>query len=245
MHDLKLNNAESFAIYESIPTSDVKGGIILIHEVWGLLDHIKDVADRLSKEGYIVIAPELILNEDFSDAEIEHLQECIFDPEKRNSVQTELRRLMDPIYTPEFTEKTLNKLKIVFEYLWNKPEVKQNIAIIGFCFGGTYSYLFPTIEPRIKLAIPYYGRSSSLTNEQISNIHCPIRAFYGENDKGLIDDLEDLKTKMKVAGVDYSSVVYPNCAHAFFNDTNSYAYNDVAAKDSFEKTKECLNKFLV
>ncbi len=244
MHELNLENGEKFAIYEAKPNGNIKGGIILIHEVWGLLNHIKDVADRYANEGYLVIAPELILNEDFSDEEIEHLQECIFDPEKRNSVQTELRRLMDPIYTPEFTDKTLNKLKVVFQHLWNNPEVRQNIGVIGFCFEGTYSYLFPTIEPRIKLAIPYYGRSASLTHEQISNIHCPIRAFYGENDKGLVDDLDDLKNKMKISGVDYSAIVYPNCAHAFFNDTNSYAYNEFAAKDSFEKVKEYLNEYL-
>jgi len=61
MHELNLENGEKFAIYEAKPNGNIKGGIILIHEVWGLLNHIKDVADRYANEGYLVIAPELIL----------------------------------------------------------------------------------------------------------------------------------------------------------------------------------------
>lgn len=243
MEFLTDSNGNKFNIYISRPSS-IKGAIILIHEVWGLVEHIKNIADRYANEGYLVLAPELIINEGFSNDEIKHLQECIFDPLKRDSVQTELRRLMAPINEPSFNKTVIDKLNNCFSYLNSDEQVKGKIAIMGFCFGGTSSYSFSCVEPRLKLAMPFYGHANFST-EEIGNIKCPIRAFYGINDTNLIEGLEDLKYKMEQANIDYQSIVYDNCAHAFFNDTNKYAFNDLAAKDAWNKSLGYLEQFLV
>jgi carboxymethylenebutenolidase len=66
-------------------------------------------------------------------------------------------------------------------------------------------------------------------------------AFYGEQDERLIDGLDELKQKMNQAGVNFEHKVYPNCGHAFFNDTNPHSYNEAAAKDAWSIVLEKLS----
>ena len=142
---------------------------------------------------------------------------------------------------PEFGRVTIERLRSVFDYIYDFEETKQKIAVIGFCFGGSYSYSLSTIEPRLKLALPFYGHADQSV-EELSKIKCPVRAFYGENDYRLIEGLVDLKERMKEAGVDYKVKVYKDSGHAFFNDSNSKAYNKEAATDAWNEVITELDK---
>ena len=215
------------------------GGLILIHEVWGLTEHIKSVADRFSKLGYYVLAPDLLAETEIAKLDTTNLQHGLFNPEKRNQVQPLLRELMTPIHMPEFGKQTNDILLGIFDYLYNLPGLKQNIAVTGFCFGGTYSYNLAVLEPRLAKAIPFYGHNDYSVDE-LKNIKAKILAFYGEKDDSLVSNLDDLKTRMQQAEVDFTSFVYPDCGHAFFNDSNPYAYNESAAKDAFAKVNDFL-----
>src|SRR5580704_17723054 len=84
--------------------------LVLIEEIWGLNDHIKDVAHRFAKEGFIVLAPELLPEEVLAQMTPE-MNIARFDPEKRNEVQTKLRAAMQPIQKPEFAGGAVAKLK--------------------------------------------------------------------------------------------------------------------------------------
>jgi carboxymethylenebutenolidase len=227
-------------VYVSRPEGNIKGGLIVIHEVWGLNDHIRNVADRYAAEGYLVYAPDLLSHTGIEESTTAQLQKDLFDPEKRNEVQPKLRELMAPIQSPDFAKQTVESLKQIFDQLYNQPDVKQKVAVLGFCFGGTYSYNLAVAEPRLLAAVPYYGHADQPV-EELKNIQAPIQAFYGEKDEGLISKLPDLENRMHEAGVDFSYQVYSNCGHAFFNDTNPYAYNEEAAKDSWQRTQEFLN----
>ncbi len=241
---LSANNQE-FEAYVSYPTGKPSGGIIIIHEVWGLNDHTKDIADRFVKEGYEVIAPDL-LGDIAPEPELsKKIREGLFnpDPEERNQAQPKLRELLAPTKAPGFAEATIEKLKKCVEHLSSRPEVENRIASVGFCFGGTYSFSLALHEPKLKAAVPFYGHCDFEIDE-LKQINCPILAFYGENDYGLVDNLPELKTKMEGAGVDFSSKVYPNCGHAFFNDTNPYSYNKEAANDSWQLALDFLGNNL-
>lgn len=241
MKTLKLAGWD-ISVYEARPDGEVKGGLIVIHEVWGLADHIKDVANRLAAEGFIAWAPDLLTGTiDVSKAS--GLQQDLFNPEKRNEAQPKLRAIMAPLQNPDFAATTVKILKDLFNNLYETPDTNKNIGIIGFCFGGTYSFSLAVNEPRLKLALPFYGHSNFSVSE-LSKIKCPVRAFYGEKDEGLISGLDELKQNMKEAGVDFEATVYPNCGHAFFNDTNPYAYNAEAAKDAWNKVIGHLKKYL-
>jgi carboxymethylenebutenolidase len=232
---------QNFPVYVAEPTNgEIKGGVIVVHEVWGLSDHIKSVVDRFAGEGYLALAPDLLSETDIAKY-AGSLQADLFNPQKRNEAQPKLRALMTPIHEPGFSEKTNGKLAVCFDYLYNLPAVNRKVVVNGFCFGGSYSYSLATHEPRLKAAVPFYGHASTDT-EELRRITCPILAFYGEKDEGLMKDLPELKERMQQASVDFTAVVYPGCGHAFFNDTNSFAYNKEAAADAWKQALDFLEK---
>jgi carboxymethylenebutenolidase len=222
--------------YLAEPSGEPKGGIIVIQEVWGLDDHIKTVVDRFAAEGYVALAPSFFELDDVSSEEITKLKTDLFDEVKRVAIQPRLRELTAPMHDPEFGKLTTTRLRACFDYLYDLPSTNQKVAVIGFCFGGTYSYGLAVVEPRLKIALPFYGHSDHSV-EELRGITCPIRAFYGQNDQGLIDGLDDLKSRMAQAGVDYKAKVYPDCGHAFFNDSNPVVYNQAAAEDAWAIVK--------
>ena len=234
-------NDTKFEAYEAKPTGEVKGGIIVIHEIWGLNEHTKDIADRFAREGYWALAPSLLADTDIADHASE-LQLDLFNPEKRNEAQPKLRALMTPLQEPGFAEKMLGRVHACFEYLYDQSETHEWVAITGFCFGGSYSFSLATSEPRLQAAVPFYGHTNLEDTTVIKQINCPILAFYGEQDTGLVDNLPMIKAEMEQAGIDFSAQVYPDCGHAFFNDTNPYAYNETAAKDAWQRTLVFLDK---
>jgi carboxymethylenebutenolidase len=233
MVELSANDT-SFKAYVARPSGEVKGGIIVIHEIWGLVDHMKGIADRFAAEGYVALAPHLI--ETGLTAEMAgELQEELFDPERRSQAQPKIRELMSPMQAPDFGTKTLASVQECFRYLSEQPGVEARVGIMGFCFGGTYSFSLAVHQPKLKLAVPFYGHAD-FSVEELKAITCPILAFFGEKDERLMAQLPELKTKMNEAGVDFTATVYPDCGHAFFNDTNPFAYNKAAATDAWEKT---------
>ena len=240
---MTLNTSKGdLTAYLARPDKIVRGAIIVVHEVWALNDHTKDIADRFAKEGYIALAPEL-LSGTIDVKAIAPFQLDYFDPEKRNEVQPKLREKMTPIHNPAFAEDTLTRLDACFEHLYAMEEAHERIAIVGFCFGGTQSYGMAVREPRLKLALPFYGHCNYSVDE-LRMITCPVRAFYGANDEGLMGSLPDVQKRMADAGVDYEAKVYPDCGHAFFNDTNKFAYNESAATDAWQRSLDYLAQYV-
>ena len=232
-------NGVPFEVYEAVPAGEIKGGLIVIEEVWGLTDHIKDVADRYAAEGYYVLSPEL-LSETHIKEHAATLMLDLFNPEKRNEAQPKLRALMTPMEEPGFGEKTVGRVKACFDHLFDKPETKQWVAVTGFCFGGSYSFALAQAEPRLKAAVPFYGHANLENPDDWKGVTCPILAFYGETDEGLMNNLPKVEEVLGEASVNFTSKIYPDCGHAFFNDTNPFAYNEKAAKDAWRRTLDFL-----
>jgi carboxymethylenebutenolidase len=235
---------EDFPAYLAKPKGKVNGGIIVIHEVWALNEHTKDIADRFAREGYIALAPNLLTDLNIIEEKGRQLSQDLFNPKTRNEAQPKIRELTAPIHTPDFARKTLAKVKGCFDKLNDMPDVRQRVAIIGYCFGGSYSFLLAINEPRLKVALPFYGHVTDNVDE-LKKIKCPVRAFYGENDENLMSSLPQLKESMKAAGVDFEAKVYAGTGHAFFNDTNPYAYNEASAKDAWTRVLEILKSYTV
>ncbi|HEV2403185.1 MAG TPA: dienelactone hydrolase family protein [Candidatus Saccharimonadales bacterium] len=171
------------------------------------------------------------------------LQEDLLNPKKRNAAQPRLRELTAPIRNPSFGTDTLVRLKGCFTYLYEQPDIYKKVAVLGFCFGGTYSFSFAAREPRLKLALPFYGHSDQSIKE-LQSITCLVRAFYGERDEDLMKSLPQLREKMRLAGVDFITKVYPDCGHAFFNDTNAFAYNQAATTDAWQLVLGYLRRYV-
>lgn len=237
------NAATSVQAYVSEPAAAPRGGLVVVHEVWGLVPHTTDVADRFAAEGYVAVAPDLLSGAGGVPDLSGELQAAAFDPQQRSNAQPRLRKHMAPIRAPEYAKHALAALRVCFDHLEGLPGLAGRVAATGFCLGGTYTFSLAAAEPRLRAAVPFYGHAD-FRDAELQAINCPVLAFYGGQDSALMEELPGLKRQMRAAGVDFEAVVYPGTGHAFFNDTNRYTYNAEAAEDSWRRMLAFLDRSL-
>ena len=195
--------------------------VIVIHEIWGLVDHIKDIVNRLVREGYVALAVDL-----FDRKIISNIEEG-----------RELRQ--------KLTEKKIfGDLDGAFNYLKTLEYVRpDNIGSIGFCMGGGLSLLLACRNEELAAVAVFYGRNPSPI-DQVENIHCPILGNYAGADKGITEaDINLLKQTLAKHRKEFEVKVYADAPHAFFNDTRE-TYRPAAAKDAWERTLRFFNTHL-
>ncbi|HKZ94659.1 MAG TPA: dienelactone hydrolase family protein [Candidatus Bathyarchaeia archaeon] len=202
-------------------TADKYPAVIVIHEIWGLVDHIKDVATRLAHEGYVALAVDL-----FDRKIVTNLEEG-----------RELRQKLTE-------EKNLGDLNGAFNYLKTLEYVKpDHIGSIGFCMGGGFSLQLACRNPELAAAVIFYGRNPTPI-DLVKGIQCPILGNYAGADMGITEqDINLLKQALAKHGKQFDIKVYPGAPHAFFNDTGE-RYRPEAAKDAWERTLTFFNKHL-
>jgi carboxymethylenebutenolidase len=236
--------AENLTAYVAEPVGPTRGALIVIHEIWGLVDHIKDVADRFAGQGYLVLAPDILSSAGVTPEIGLEIMAGIFsaDEKTRTEAQPLLREKLAPANAPEYAAWAVDALKKAVDYLEAQPGVEGRIAVTGFCFGGGYSFALAAADPRILAAIPFYGYPPASTS--VVTITAPVLAFYGDQDESLMASLPTLTTAMTDAAVDFTPTVYSGARHAFFNDTNSITYSADAASDAWTTTLAFLAKSL-
>ena len=225
--------------------------VIVIQEIWGLVDHIKDVAHRFANEGYVALAPDLYTGGEWRDEVIspERIaagmaflrsapQEVQRDPSKLESALSErpqkerdaikmLAAVMSPNQRFRFAEDLLGAL----EYLKSRPEVDgDRIGSIGFCMGGAISGYLATLSPDLRAAVIFYGQGPPL--ERVPDIQARVLGIYGGEDHRITDTVPELEEAMKEAGKSFEYHIYPGAPHAFFNDTRDN-YREEAARDAW------------
>jgi len=217
--DLTAPDGTAFEVYVTRPEGETVGALVVIHEIWGLVDHIRDVADRFAAKGWLVAAPDIM-----SRAGIEeHLGAELFalmnNPNEavRTAAQPRLREALAGMRAPEYAEWAVGALGAVVDWLQDQPGGEGRVAVTGFCFGGSYAFALAASDDRIRAAVPFYGTAPAPAT--IAQIHAPVLALYGERDSALVDALPAVRQAMSDAGVDFEAVVYPAAEHAFFNDT--------------------------
>ena len=192
-------------------------GIIVVQEWWGLNDHIKDVARRFAREGYLAIAPDLY-------SRLGH--KVTADP-------NEAGRLMQGLHQAD----GLKDLHATLTYLKTVDGVDAaRIGVIGFCMGGSYALLLPCVTRDLKAAVPFYGWVPN-PDAPLKNLAAPVLYIYGEEDgyvtKADVERLREACRKYKKAG---EIKTYPGCPHAFFNDTRKDVYHAAEAEDAWKHT---------
>jgi carboxymethylenebutenolidase len=238
------SSAGSFDACLSTPDTEGKyPGLILIHEVWGLKDHIKDVANRFAAQGYAVLAPDLLSQTGIPAKVDQSILKEIRDPTTRDEAQKKLREATAPAQSPEFGEETVVKLQECLMYLKKQEYCTGKVGVLGFCFGGTYAFALTIAGVDLACAVAFYGQAPE-PFERIEKINCPVLAFYGEEDERLMAQLPHLKGAMQKYGKSFEHHTYPNTGHAFFNDTNPVTYVKESAQDAWEKSLVFLAKFL-
>jgi len=199
-------------------------GIILIHQNRGLNDHIRDVARRLAGEGFVTLAPDLLSRQGGTAS--------FASPEDATKAFQNVK-----------DDDVVRDLNSAYDYLNQNTSVrKDDIAVMGFCWGGQRSFLYATANPKLKAAVVFYGTPPS--DDRLPQIQCPVLGNYGEKDTRVTSTVPATIEKMKQLGKNYDAKIYPNAPHAFFDDTNANAYNEAAAKDAWPRVLSFLKKNL-
>jgi carboxymethylenebutenolidase len=190
--------------------------IIVVQEWWGLNDHIKDVARRYAKEGYVAIAPDLF-------SRLGH--KVTKDPNEAGKLMNELRQ-----------EDGVKDLNATVAYLKTAEGVDPaRIGVTGFCMGGSYALLLPCHNPAIKAAVPFYGQVPN-PDTPLKNLSGPVLYIYGEDDGWITKaDVQRLAAALKKYSKPGEIKTYPGASHAFFNDTRKDVYKPAEAKDAWNR----------
>jgi carboxymethylenebutenolidase len=196
------------------PFKERRPALMIVQEWWGLNDHMKDIARRVAREGYVAIVPDL-----FSRL-----------GNRVTSDPNEAGKLMNTLQQSD----GLKDLNATVAYLKTVPEVDPaKIGVMGFCMGGGYALMLPCVTREIKAAVPFYGPVPN-PDTPLQNLACPVLYIYGEED-GLIKktDVQRLATALKKYNKSGEIKTYPGASHAFFNDTRSEVYKQAEAKDAW------------
>jgi carboxymethylenebutenolidase len=207
--------------------------VIVVMEAFGLNAHIKDVTERIAREGYVTIAPDLFYRFGSPIVPYEDVPRALG-------------------YIQKFDDAVLMaELGVVIQHLKGRPEVRSDrIGITGFCVGGRIAFLTACRHPvAIKVAVPFYGGGIAADTPTApinlaDRIQCPILCFFGETDKMIPMDQvrrvdETLKRLKKTAEVK----VYKGAGHGFFcNDRASYDAG--AAQNAWDIMRQWLTKYL-
>ena len=198
--------------------------LLVIQEWWGLNAHIKDVAARFARQGYVALASDLYSRQDHRVT--------------KNPAEAE--RLMRNLAPKD----ALADLGAALRFLQAQPGVdRRRIGVVGFCMGGTYALLLPCVRKGIRAAVPFYGQVPD-PDEPLRNLACPVLYIYGTQDQWItLKDVERLRAGLARYGKAGEVVTY-NAPHAFFNGTRKDTYRAEYAKDAWRRTLAFLAEHL-
>ncbi|MBD2214643.1 dienelactone hydrolase family protein [Nostoc linckia FACHB-104] len=213
-------------VYRAQPDTGENFPIILvIQEIFGVHEHIQDIARRFAKLGYLAIAPELFIRQG--------------DVSKLSNID-EIR----PIVATVPDAQVLSDLDDTIA--WAVKSAKGNgdrVGITGFCWGGRTTWLYAAHNPQIKAGVAWYGRLLGDATERqpqhpvdvASKLTVPVLGLYGGQDAGIpLDTVEKLKEQLKSSSSKSEVIVYPDAPHAFLADYRP-SYRETEAKDGWER----------
>lgn len=207
-------NGESYDGYLAPAEAGDGRGVIVLQEWWGLVDHIKNVADRFGSAGFTALAP------DFCHGK------CTTDPDEAGS-------MMMALNIGE-AEKILNG---AVEALLAQPGTTgEKVGVVGFCMGGQLALYAATINPKIGACVDFYGIHPNV-HPQYENLEAPMLGIFAEHDEYASPQaVKEMSERLSAAGKEHEFHTYPGAQHAFFNDDRPEVFDKVAAEDAWRRT---------
>ena len=173
--------------------------VVVIHEIFGLSDWARGVADQLAEAGYIAIAPDLLSGAAPGGGGTAEL----------GGVDA-VRKAISSLPADQITAD----LSAVTDYVAKLPAANGKVAVAGFCWGGGQSFRFATNGKDLKAALVFYGTGPAKA-EEIAQITAPVFGFYGGNDARVNATIPTSEELMKKAGKTYEPVIYNGAGHGF------------------------------
>ena len=182
---------------------DKAGVVIVIHEIFGLSDWIRGVADQLAREGFIAVAPDLISGHGPGGGGTDSAG-------SRDDVVKLIREL-----TPEEVTARLNAVR---EYSIKLPAANGKSGTVGFCWGGGKSFSYAASQPGLNAAVVYYGTAPEAAD--LAKIKAPVLGLYGGDDARVDATIPPAEAEMKKLGKTYEPQLYEGAGHGFLRAQN-------------------------
>lgn len=223
-------------IYEAQPAAGGKYPIlVVIPEIFGMHEHIKDVTRRFAKEGFLSIT---------------------FEPYAREGGVVHLPDIASVLKVADSVPdaRVMGDLDAIVAYAKQHPAGRSDrIGVTGFCRGGMYTLLYAAHNHELKAAVAWYGQLRPVKTPGIRTvgpldiapqINAPVLGLYGEADLGIpVADVKEMEDTLMTGGKTAEFVLYPGAPHAFFADYRP-SYRPDAAKDAWARCIAWLNKYL-
>jgi carboxymethylenebutenolidase len=213
--------------YRAMPqTSGTFPVILIVQEIFGVHEHIRDVCRRLAKQGYMAIAPDLYVRQG-NVAEMTDVQEIIY---KVVSKVPDAQVMSDLDATVAYAEAS-------------GKGATSKLGITGFCWGGRITWLYTAHSSQVLAGVAWYGKlvgdSSANTPRHpvdiAADLKAPVLGLYGEADQGIpLETIDRMRAACKAAGRQCEIVVYPDTPHAFNADYRP-SYRAAAASDGWSR----------
>ena len=224
-----FEDAQGYLVYP-LSSTDSQGklpAVVMIHEWWGLNQNIKDMANLLAKQGFVVLAADLY----------------------HGNVTDNPQVAMDLVQIARNDQNSsVANLQAAVKYLSLAPNVDSTkIASLGWCFGGGQSLQLALNSQEHPLAatILYYGTPLVTDKESLAKIKWPVLGIFGDNDQAIpIPEINQFRTSLNQSGITNEIEIYKGLGHAFANPSgDNYAPKETA--DAWEKTLSFLKKYVV
>ena len=199
--------------------------VIVVQEIFGVHEHIKDVCRRLAKSGYLAVAPELYARQ----GDVSSLTEI-----------DEIRKIVAKV--PD--AQVMTDLDAATAWIKASGDGHvEKLGITGFCWGGRIVWLYAAHNPQVKAGVAWYGRLVGHTSELqpahpldiASSLKVPVLGLYGGSDQGIpLETVEQMKQALRAAGSASTMIVYPETPHAFYADYRP-SYRKEAAEDGWRR----------
>ncbi len=216
-------------------TGGQRGGVIVIHEIFGLTDHIRDVACRAAQAGYDGLAVNFFSREGQPPS-----ISGGFEPLRAWVARIPDAQLMDDI-------------RAAADYLRGKAESNGKVGVVGFCWGGRVSMLAASEVSGLDAAVAYYGRIRQAEKTQnqpagpidlVERVQAPLQGHFGATDQSIpVADVAAYRDALGSHGKTAEQYVYPGAGHAFNNDTRE-SYHADAAREAWQRTLGWFGKYL-
>jgi carboxymethylenebutenolidase len=200
--------------------------VLVIHEIFGLTDWARELADEIAAAGYIAIVPDL-LTEPGKDTQSY--------PEQGAAIKA-----VSALATPQ----VMADLDAAADYATKLPACNGTLVVTGFCWGGSRSFQYANHNPRLKASYVFYGTGPKEKSEA-ENIKCPVYGFYGEDDARVGATVTPTTEIMKSLGKTYEPVIYAGAGHGFMRggETPDARPADCQARDdAWKRWKKLLHE---
>jgi carboxymethylenebutenolidase len=213
--------------YRAMPA---RGGnfpiVLVVQEIFGVHEHIKDICRRLAKAGYCAVAPELYARQ----GDVSKL--------------TDVQQIITTVVAKVPDAQVISDLDAAVAWAGRNSRANvQRVAITGFCWGGRIVWLYSAMNTKVKAGVAWYGRLEGDTNavtprnpiDFAGALRAPVLGLYGGKDAGIpLSSVEKMRTALKVIDSESEIVVFPNADHGFHADYRP-TYNKEAAQDGWKQ----------